>query len=171
MSDPADSAHGTASGADGKSTLDSWGWSPLQRSAVLEALHTARNLRVACDKAGVSLSAHAARARGDEEYAAEVAKARDAYVCALADATQRDALDGYKLKRTTRRLVEGEMQTVEEVEQEHVDNTLRVAVLARLAPETWGRKDGALDITTGGKPLKRLIVEVDDDDPEPDPEQ
>lgn len=153
-------------------TLDEWGWSPLQREAALEGLRTSRNLAAACARAGISIRMLRERQRGDADFAAESAAARDEWVAQLAHATVADALHGFRLTRTTRRRIEGAdgLEVVEEVEQEHLDNTLRIAVLARLDPATWARKDGAVDITTGGKPLRRLIVEVDDDDdPEPEP--
>lgn len=150
-------------------TLDAFGWTARQRAAVLDGLRTERNMRLACENTGLSVAGLRRRQKDDPEFAQDCAAVRDEYLDELEQATKRDAADGFKLKRTTRRKGEsGEMEVVEEVEQEHIDNTLRIAVLARLRPDTWGRKDNALKIPTGRR-AQRLIVELDDE-PETEPE-
>lgn len=152
-----------------KATLDQFGWTAAQRARVLEGLRTERNMRLACNNAGLSIAMLRQRQKADEPFAQECAAVRDEYLDELEQATKRDAVDGFKLKRTTRRKGEsGDLEVVEEVEQEHIDNTLRIAVLARLRPETWGKKDQALQLPTN-RAVKRLIVELDDE-PETPPE-
>ena len=133
-------------------------------------MRTARNLRVAADAAGLSLAMLQRRRRVDAEFAAQWAEARDEYVLELGSVTRHDAVHGYVETRTTRRAVEGGgLEVVEEVEQTRIDNSLRLAVLARLAPEEWGKRD-QIDLHVGGANVKQLVVDMDSDPNAEDPD-